>query len=481
MHAAHTSSVRTWLRSGPAAASVPWLGDSMTPLMVNGAVGAKITIAVVGDGFAAQDQDVYNKAVENLLMSGLFANDFYQANKLAFNVLRVNLVSVDSGVSTKTYDSSGNVVAQTNRNTALGIYFNGDWAHCWVEDGPNTADRLSLALSVWVPDHRLTLVLLNNPGFGGCGGGGRATLPLGVTWSTLAHELGHALGGLGDEYHQTNNTYSGGEPSTPNLTTNTNRTTLKWAGLVRSTTPVPTGGDDYTPPKPAGWDDNQDVGLFEGGLGSDAFGIYRPVVNCRMRSNTPPFCPVCNNSMSAQTAPLLAPAPSNFARGADAGANMMTDNAGEGYVRMVVRVEHGEMRVVEAREVEGPLVQPTAVAHGIAHELLIGGRRVAVGSLPDAAVARSFSEFGPEGPVAHHTHPLDTFDFAIRVPLSELRGAELSDMAINVVSVRASRGNAISDVPFQHDPELDVTPVASLTNMAETPVPMALRRIVESQ
>jgi hypothetical protein len=302
MQAAHTSSVRTWLESDPAAGEVPWLGDAMTPLMMNGPLGAKITIAVVGDGFAAQDQDTYNNAVDNLLMNGLFTQDFYLAHKSAFNVLRVNLVSADSGVSTKTYDAQGNVIAQTNRNTALGIYYSGDWAHCWTEDGPNTAGLLSLALSIWVPDHRLTLVLLNNPGFGGCGGGGRATLPLGVTWSTIAHEFGHALGGLGDEYHQENKTYSGGEPGVPNLTIDTTRATLKWAGYVAATTPIPTGGDDYTPPKPAGWDDNQDVGLFQGGGAYYSLGEYRPVVNCRMNSNTPPFCPVCNAAMSAQTA-----------------------------------------------------------------------------------------------------------------------------------------------------------------------------------
>jgi hypothetical protein len=479
MHAAHMSSVRAWLRSDPSAADVPWLGDSMTPLMWNGPLGAKITIAVVGDGFAAQDQDTYNKAVDNLLTNGLFAQDFYLANKLAFNLLRINLVSVDSGVSTKTYDTAGNVVAQTNRNTALGAYFNGDWAHCWVEDGPTTAGWLSLALSIWVPDHRLVLVLLNNPGFGGCGGGGRATLPLGVTWSTIAHEFGHALGGLADEYHDRNQTYTGGEPGAPNATINTNRTTLKWASPVRATTPVPTGGDDYTPPKPAGWNDNQDVGLFEGGSGRYQLGIYRPVVNCRMKSNTPPFCPVCNTAMSAQTAPHLAPVPSAVARRVET-ETAMAESGDDSYVRLLVRMEQGNMRVVDAREIAGPLVQPDTVAHGLAHELLIGGRRVAIGSLPDAAVSRSFSEIGPEGPREHHIYPLDTYEFVIRVSRSELRGTELARMTVNVVSVQANRGETLNDIPMQNDPALDVSPIAS-TNLAETAMPISLRRIIESK
>jgi IgA Peptidase M64 len=103
------------------------------------------------------------------------------------------------------------------QDTALGIYFNGNHAHCWVEDGPNTAALLAGALDKWVPDHTLVLVLLNNGGFGGCGGGGRATLPLGVTWDTIVHEFGHALGGFADEYCGSE-TYSGAEPDRANIT-----------------------------------------------------------------------------------------------------------------------------------------------------------------------------------------------------------------------------------------------------------------------
>jgi hypothetical protein len=483
MQTAHTSSVRAWLRSDPVAADVPWLGDSMTPLIWNGPLGAEITIATVGDGFAAHDQAAYNKAVDDLLTNGLFEEDFFRANRTAFNLLRINLVSMDSGVGTKTYDAAGNIVAQTDRNTALGSYYNGDWAHCWVEDGPDTSTRLSLALSVWAPDRRLVLVLQNNPGFGGCGGGGRATLPLGVTWSTIAHEFGHALGGLADEYHRDNKTYGGDEPGEPNVTVNTDRPSLKWGWAVRATTPLPTGADDYTPPKPAGWDDNQDIGLFEGGRGSFQHGVYRPVVNCRMNSNTPPFCPVCNAAMSAITSPFLAPAPVPTVRSANMEALMantealMETDAEDRYVRLQVRVDREGLRIVDAREIPGPLVQPDQVASGMAHELLIGGRRVAVGSLPDAAVVRSFSEIGPEGPREHHTYPLEEYEFAIRVPESELRGEDLSRLTVNVVSVQGSRRDRLADVPMENDPAVDVTSITS-ANLAEASVPNSLRHIL---
>ena len=38
------------------------------------------------------------------------------------------------------------------------------------------------------------------------------------------------------------------------------------------------------------------MGLFEGG-GTYDTGIYRPVENCRMNTNTPPYCPVCYTSI----------------------------------------------------------------------------------------------------------------------------------------------------------------------------------------
>ena len=94
--------------------------------------------------------------------------------------------------------------------------------------------------------------------------------------------------------------YTGGEQSWINLTTITDRATTKWHQFIAPTTPLPTGvgtGANYNHgPRPATWDSNQDVGLFEGG-GTYDTGIYRPVENCRMNGNAPPYCPVCYTSI----------------------------------------------------------------------------------------------------------------------------------------------------------------------------------------
>jgi IgA Peptidase M64/FG-GAP-like repeat len=82
--------------------------------------------------------------------------------------------------------------------------------------------------------------------------------------------------------------------------------TLKWSNFVNPSTPVPTsvapagttgscrGYNQGT--KPSWWDDNQDVGLFEGGS-TYSTGVYRPVINCGMNSNCPPACPICSTQM----------------------------------------------------------------------------------------------------------------------------------------------------------------------------------------
>ena len=179
------------------------------------------------------------------------------------------------------------------------MIFSGQWSHCWMEYGTSTDQRIKDAINTWVPDADNVLVVLNEHGFGGCGGGGRAHVTLGVGWDVIAHEFGHGIGGFADEYSDHGN-YTGGEQGWINLTTITDRGTTKWRQFIAPTTPLPTGvgaAANYNQgTRPAGWSSNFDAGLFEGG-GTLNTGIYRPVENCRMNGNTPEYCPVCYTSI----------------------------------------------------------------------------------------------------------------------------------------------------------------------------------------
>jgi IgA Peptidase M64/FG-GAP-like repeat len=286
------------------------MADSVTQLRVAGPVGTKRNLAILGDGFAAADQATYNNWVQTTLMDGVFGRDYFFEDASAWNIFRVNLESVDSGISTRVYDEHGTpadasddtITSDVTRNTALGIIFSGSWAHCWLEYGPNSGTLIQNALDAWVPDDSFVLIVLNTMGFGGCGGGGRAHVTLGSGWDVIAHEFGHGLGGLADEYC-VDGAYVPGGSEPVNLTANSNPATTKWRNFISPPTPIPTGLGNCAGynqgTKPAGWSDDQSVGLFEGG-GTNQTGVFRPVIDCRMRGNSPPFCPVCYTSFKRQ-------------------------------------------------------------------------------------------------------------------------------------------------------------------------------------
>jgi len=104
----------------------------------------------------------------------------------------------------------------------------------------------------------------------------------------FTHEFGHAFAALGDEYEygydKAEELYDMTvEPWQVNLSNLTNFES-KWKDLVDDKTPIPTPDVEKYKNK---------VGAFEG-AGYVKKGIYRPVFDCKMRSNaTKTFCPVC--------------------------------------------------------------------------------------------------------------------------------------------------------------------------------------------
>jgi IgA peptidase M64/VCBS repeat protein len=285
------------LAAGPAVAQ--------TKLIDNGPDTAKRVLVVMGDGYAAgADQAKFDGDVDRLLTSGVFGHDFFKENQNAFNVYRLNLVSAESGIGQRVYDEHGTpfdatddtIVSTTVRNTALRYLYSGSWAHCWRE-GTATTDGLVAAALAGVPRHDFVVVLLNQDSYGGCGGGGFQIVPRGITWEVLDHEFGHGIGGLHDEYFVPGRSYTGDPIEGPNCSTVLDRSSVFWRRFISPLTAIPTV---FGP----GMDANRTVGLFEG-CGTATTGLYRPVDNCRMRSNTPDFCPVCYTYLKKPLFPYL--------------------------------------------------------------------------------------------------------------------------------------------------------------------------------
>ena len=98
----------------------------------------------------------------------------------------------------------------------------------------------------------------------------------------VLHEVGHSFGLLGDEYDY--GSCSLYEPSSPNVTMETNRDLIKWnigggppTGWIDPATPIPTVSSSNGIP-----------GLYEGAQYCST-GKYRPTYNSKMRSLGPPF------------------------------------------------------------------------------------------------------------------------------------------------------------------------------------------------
>lgn len=132
------------------------------------------------------------------------------------------------------------------------------------------------------------------------------------------HELGHSAFGLADEYEYLagcpsgevgHDVYAGGEPLEPNVTANASAATIKWAAFLTPgvTMPTTTNPDcSLCDPLPA---DPQPAGTVGAYMGARYFhcGLFRPTFTCKMRVESAPFCPVCQNEIRIVLIPLLPP------------------------------------------------------------------------------------------------------------------------------------------------------------------------------
>jgi len=380
-------------------------------LINNGPDGEKLVFAVLGDGYAAADLQKYHDDVDRLVVHGVFEHDFYRDNQRAFNVYRMDLTSTESGVSTP----------EGKKDTALKTVFTGTWDTQWIRETPVETDRLiNAAVARLGRKVNYVFVVLNESGWGGVQRGDRMYVTSGIDWAVVAHEYGHGIGGLADEYTgadvDTPAAYSGECVNSLNVSTVLDRDKVVWKALIKPETPVPT---DCSAP---GFNCNTTVGMFKGASYADTK-IYRPVENCRMRTNTPAFCPVCRAIMDEAVRDYLgpeqaaapagasnerpAPPPAADAPPANAPpANAPPGNAPPGnappgtakpadsYVMMVLHMsQDGTTEVVSAEEFQGRLVQKSRATSPFIAALTDRGVPAVVQPLPqDPFIVRGFTD-----------------------------------------------------------------------------------------
>lgn len=256
----------------------------------------KLTVVVMGDGFAERDMDAYHRLVENRVVAA-FRKDELGANAAKVRLIRIDVVSPVSGVTQRDYDEQGTSADSSDdvledervRQSRLGFISTGLWSHCWLETSAITNPRVQSIQQRFEPAATQIVVLVNDGRPGGCNRGNLAAFTRGESDDVVAHELGHNIFDLGDEYANDTRTNTALRAE-PNLTeTPSAWTNLKWIGFVAPGTPLPTSPSAL----PSGWNAERSVGAFAGGGGRFSTGIFRPVLRCRMNQNNPPWCPVC--------------------------------------------------------------------------------------------------------------------------------------------------------------------------------------------
>ncbi|ABB74525.1 von Willebrand factor type A domain-containing protein [Nitrosospira multiformis ATCC 25196] len=262
-----------------------------TKIVDHGSDSVRWNLVILGDGYRATELAQYHTDVQNFV-TALRTTPPLDELFCGINVHRVDIVSNESGA-----DDPG---CAGGTPTTANTYF--DATFCSIFAG-TPLDRLltvdaALALSVasaQVPLRHQVLCIVNSSKYGGSGGM-IATCSTHAQAAQIAiHEMGHSAFGLADEYGGNGAGTPAGEPSQPNVTRDTSRTTNKWRDLIAPGTPMPSQCDPgcaasvCVPPAmpPAAGA----VGTYEGAIYSDC-DTYRPLPSCYMRDYAP-FCPVC--------------------------------------------------------------------------------------------------------------------------------------------------------------------------------------------
>jgi hypothetical protein len=260
-------------------------------VMRNGDPENKVDLLFLGDGYTAKEMGEFDKDVARTVKN-LFNEEPYKKRRSDFNVWSIRIPSADSGVDQpRAADRSGEE-EDAFKSTALGVSFN-------FFDLPRyalTGEIHTLYDAAAGAPHDVIVLIFNSDRMGG---GGIFNLYAvgsagsGYSQRVLIHELGHALGGLADEYYTSDVSYiefypDGIEPCEPNITALLDPDNVKWKHLITRGTPIPTPSESKY---------RDAVGCFEG-AGYRAEGLYRPCLDCAMFSlNTSRYCPVCLEAM----------------------------------------------------------------------------------------------------------------------------------------------------------------------------------------
>ena len=237
-------------------------------LLKSGAPEEKIDVAIVAEGYTAEEMDMFY-ADAQAAMEAILNHEPFGQYKDRFNFMAVALESQDSGVSVP---GEGEW-----KDNALKAHFNTFYMDRYLTTLrlKNMHDKLC-----GVPYEHI-VILANTDTYGGGGIYNSYTLTTAhhpAFKPVVVHEFGHSFAGLADEYYYDDQYveyyYPGTEPWEQNITTLADFES-KWKDML----------------------DAGEAELLEG-AGYQSKGVYRPAKDCRMHTNRAEnFCPVCQRAL----------------------------------------------------------------------------------------------------------------------------------------------------------------------------------------
>ncbi len=254
----------------------------VTPILYNGECENKVDLLFIAEGYTKEQMPKF-KADAQRMTDYMFSMHPYSKHKDDFNVWIVESLSAEEGTDIPHKDVWKNTVADSHFYTFYSDRY---------LTAPNHTTICKIASNA---PYDALYVLVNDATYGG--GGIYNFYGLSSSdnkWAepVFIHEFGHSFAGLADEYFDSSTSYDDTfyninvEPWEPNITTLVNFE-RKWKDMLDENTLIPT--PDTTAAMV--------LGVYEGG-GYLAKGIYRPVMDCRMKTNTAPgFCPVCSRAI----------------------------------------------------------------------------------------------------------------------------------------------------------------------------------------
>lgn len=254
-------------------------------IQYNGHYAQKVDIVILSEGYDATEEELFKADCEKFT-DAIFMFSPFKEKRDNFNVRAVWTPSKNSGVTLP------------GEGIWLETAFSGNFYTFFSERYFTIENYTKVCEAAGNVPYDAIYILGNTLKYGGGGiynfyamGSARNKESAG---EVHVHEFGHSFAGLGDEYAAngfSSEFYSSErEPWEENLTTLKDFSKKKiWNSVLTKGINIPTKIDDKT---------KNSVGVFEGG-GYCEKGVYRPVVNCMMRSfsGDKTFCPVCKKAI----------------------------------------------------------------------------------------------------------------------------------------------------------------------------------------